>query len=159
MLSGKAGKSTLAQWTFHTCCGAVLLQGLRCVRVVVDWAHKLDRSVLEAVVVNKESFVEVHVAIHLLRIVLIEQPDIPVEIAFVKDAMKALAWPDVTVTVSFDLRCVADALVSDWLMRLDLNIVISVDFVFYRAEALKAGLGFHLYQSCKISKFVLATDF
>ena len=81
--------------------------------------------------VNEESFVEVHVAIHLLRIVLIEQPDIPVEIAFVKDAVKALAWPDGTVTVSFDLRCVADTLVGDGLVRLDLDIVLSVDLIFY----------------------------
>ena len=131
----------------------MLLKSLWCVRVVVDWAHKLYWSVLEAVVVNEESFVEVHVAIHLLRIVLIEQPDIPVEIAFVKDAVKALAWPDGTVTVSFDLRCVADTLVGDGLMRLDLYIVVSVDFIFNRAEALKAGLGFHLYCSCRISKF------
>lgn len=55
-----------------TVCGAVLLQRLWRTRVVVDGADELDRSVLQTVVVDEETFIKVNITAHLLSVVLVE---------------------------------------------------------------------------------------
>lgn len=52
-------------------CGAVLLEGLRAGVIVHEGAHQFYGRVLQAVEIDKEAFVEVNVAVHLLRVVLV----------------------------------------------------------------------------------------
>ena len=52
---------------------------------------------LEAIVVNKESFIEVDLVIHLLLVIVVQHSYVFVQIALIKDAMEALGRPDKAV--------------------------------------------------------------
>ena len=62
--------------------------------------------------VDEKALVEVILAVHLLCVILVEQSDVPGDIALIKNAMQALAGAQVAKVVTLDaLFVIADALV------------------------------------------------
>ena len=90
---------------------------------------------LQAIVVNKESFIKVNLVIHLLLVIVVQHSYVFVQIALIKDAMEALCRPDRAVILPRGVIFVADALVSHWKVAGHLcGVFFSINFVVETAE-------------------------
>ena len=100
---------------------------------------------LQAIVVNKESFIKVNFVIHLLLVIVVQHSYVFVQIALIKDAMEALCRPDRAVILPRGVIFVADALVSHWKVAGHLcGVFFSINFVVETAETVQARFYFHL---------------
>ena len=96
--------ATTAHRTFVACIRATWLQwstitGLGLICEVETRTDQFYRSVLQSVGIDKEPFIKINAKVHLLGIVLIKSSNILRQISLVKDAMKALTWPDLAILI------------------------------------------------------------
>ena len=111
--------------------------------------------------IYEESLIKVELKIHLLSIVLVQRPNVLVQITLVVNSMQTLIWSDnaIMTFLSF-FAIITDPLISHRFMldNLDfsrwvsyvrllikiLNILISIHVVIHTAKPLQSLLHFHL---------------
>ena len=78
---------------------------------VVERANEFDRSVLQSIMVNEVTLIEVCVAADLLPVVLVKHPYILGQVALIVQTMKTLARPKLAQAIGLVLSLVTDAFV------------------------------------------------
>ena len=113
-----------------------------CEGKILQRALQLDRGVLQSVVIDEVSLVEVSVPTDLLAVILINHADVLREIGLVVETMQALAWSQFAKTIDFLRLLVKNPVIRDkGVSRL---LKYTINFIFNIAEASQACFGFQL---------------
>jgi len=114
--------------------------------IAVDGTDELYGGVLEAVVVDKETLVEIYFKAHLLLVVLVQKTDIPGQVAFVVNSVQTLAGTQLTHVgfVSCFIGRAANAIVGQGEVAGVAFLILFVFVFFKTGETLETRLCFHL---------------
>ena len=84
-----------------------------CEGEILQWALQLDRGVLQSVVIDEVSFIEVSVPTDLLAVILINHADVLREIGLVVETVQALAWSQFAETIDLFRLLVKNTVIRD----------------------------------------------
>ena len=109
---------------------------------ILQRALQFDRGVLQYVVIDEVSFIEVSVPTDLLPVILINHADVLREVGLVVETVQALAWSQFAETIDLLRLLVKNPVIRDkgvsGLLKDTINFILNI------AEAPQACFGFQL---------------
>ena len=111
-------------------------------REILQRALQFDRGVLQSVVIDEVSFIEVSVPTDLLPVILINHANVLREVGLVVETVQALAWSQFAETIDLLRLLVKNPVIRDkgvsGLLKDTINFILNI------AEAPQACFGFQL---------------